>query len=47
MSAKKEEAEELRAAARDVPVYEIGDCVCAAKVFDAVRQGFVAAMSIL
>jgi 2,4-dienoyl-CoA reductase-like NADH-dependent reductase (Old Yellow Enzyme family)/thioredoxin reductase len=47
MSAKKEEAEELRAATGNVPVYEIGDCVCAAKVFDAVRQGFVAAMSIL
>ena len=47
MSAKKEETKGLHAAARDVPVYEIGDCVCAAKVFDAVRQGFVAAMSIL
>jgi NADH dehydrogenase FAD-containing subunit len=47
MSAHKEEAEKLRAAAQDVPVYEIGDCVCAAKVYDAVRQVFIAAMSIL
>jgi pyruvate/2-oxoglutarate dehydrogenase complex dihydrolipoamide dehydrogenase (E3) component len=47
MSAKREEVEELHAAAKDVPVHEIGDCVSAAKVFDAVRQGFVAAMSIL
>jgi 2,4-dienoyl-CoA reductase-like NADH-dependent reductase (Old Yellow Enzyme family)/thioredoxin reductase len=47
MAAKKDEAEELRAAAGNVPVFEVGDCVCAAKVYDAVRQGFVAAMSIL
>jgi pyruvate/2-oxoglutarate dehydrogenase complex dihydrolipoamide dehydrogenase (E3) component len=47
MSAKKEEVKELRAADKNVPVYEIGDCVSVAKVFDAVRQGFVAAMSIL
>jgi NADPH-dependent 2,4-dienoyl-CoA reductase/sulfur reductase-like enzyme len=47
MSAKKEEVEELRAAAGKIPVYEIGDCVCVAKVFDAIRQGFVAALSIL
>jgi 2,4-dienoyl-CoA reductase-like NADH-dependent reductase (Old Yellow Enzyme family)/thioredoxin reductase len=47
MSANKEEVQRLRAAAGDTPVYEIGDCVRAAKVYDAVRQGFVAAMSIL
>jgi pyruvate/2-oxoglutarate dehydrogenase complex dihydrolipoamide dehydrogenase (E3) component len=47
MAANKESAEKLHAAVKDLPVYEIGDCVCAAKVFDAVRQGFVAAMSIL
>jgi 2,4-dienoyl-CoA reductase-like NADH-dependent reductase (Old Yellow Enzyme family)/NADPH-dependent 2,4-dienoyl-CoA reductase/sulfur reductase-like enzyme len=46
-TANREAAEKLRAAATDVPVYEIGDCVCAAKVYDAVRQGFIAAMSIL
>jgi NADPH-dependent 2,4-dienoyl-CoA reductase/sulfur reductase-like enzyme len=47
MSAHREEAERLRAAVQGVPVYEIGDCVCAAKVYDAVRQAFIAAMSIL
>lgn len=47
MEARKEEAEKLRAAAGHVPVYEVGDCVFAAKVYDAVRQAFVAAMSIL
>jgi 2,4-dienoyl-CoA reductase-like NADH-dependent reductase (Old Yellow Enzyme family)/thioredoxin reductase len=47
MNAKKEEVKELRAAAGKIPVYEVGDCVNAAKVFDAVRQGFVAAMTIL
>jgi len=46
-TANREAAEKLRAAAGDVPVYDIGDCVCAAKVYDAVRQGFVAALSIL
>jgi len=46
-AANREEAEKLRTAAGDVPVCEIGDCVCAAKVYDAVRQAFVAAMSIL
>lgn len=47
MEARRQEAEDLRAAAGNIPVYEIGDCVCAAKVYDAVRQGFVAAMAIL
>jgi NADPH-dependent 2,4-dienoyl-CoA reductase/sulfur reductase-like enzyme len=47
MRANKEEVEKLRAAVKEVPIYEIGDCVSVAKVFDAVRQGFVAAMSIL
>jgi 2,4-dienoyl-CoA reductase-like NADH-dependent reductase (Old Yellow Enzyme family)/NADPH-dependent 2,4-dienoyl-CoA reductase/sulfur reductase-like enzyme len=47
MIANKEAAEKLRAAAKDATVYEIGDCVCAAKVYDAVRQAFIAAMSIL
>jgi pyruvate/2-oxoglutarate dehydrogenase complex dihydrolipoamide dehydrogenase (E3) component len=47
MRPKKEEAEKLRSAAKDTPVYEIGDCVNAAKVYEAVRQGFIAAMSIL
>jgi len=47
MAAKREEAQRMRSAAGNVPAYEIGDCACAAKVYDAVRQGFVAAMSIL
>jgi 2,4-dienoyl-CoA reductase-like NADH-dependent reductase (Old Yellow Enzyme family)/thioredoxin reductase len=47
MRPKKEEAEKLRFSIKDIPVYEIGDCVNAAKVYDAVRQGFIAAMSIL
>jgi 2,4-dienoyl-CoA reductase-like NADH-dependent reductase (Old Yellow Enzyme family)/thioredoxin reductase len=47
MRANKELMGKLHSAVKDVPVYEIGDCVCAAKVYDAVRQGFVAGMSIL
>ena len=47
MKAKREETEKLRSAAPGVPVYEVGDCVSAAKVYDAIRQAFVAAMSIL
>jgi pyruvate/2-oxoglutarate dehydrogenase complex dihydrolipoamide dehydrogenase (E3) component len=43
----KEETERLRSSIKDVPVYEIGDCVNAARVYEAVRQGFIAAMSIL
>jgi NADH dehydrogenase FAD-containing subunit len=47
MQANKEETEKLRSAIKDATVYEIGDCVNAAKVYEAVRQGFIAAMSIL
>jgi len=47
MRARREETERLRSAAPGVPVYEVGDCVSAAKVYDAIRQAFVAAMSIL
>lgn len=47
MRAKKEETEKLRSAAGNKTVFEIGDCVDAAKVYDAVRQGYVAGMSIL
>lgn len=49
MRANREETDRLRAAgaAEGVPVYEVGDCVSPAKVFDAMRQGFVAGMSIL
>jgi len=47
MRAKKKEAEKMRLALKDTPFYEIGDCFSAAKVYEAVRQGFIAAMSIL
>ncbi|MBN2403444.1 MAG: FAD-dependent oxidoreductase [Spirochaetes bacterium] len=47
MRANKNEAEKLRSAVKDTEVYDIGDCVTPAKVYDAVRQGFIAAMSIL
>jgi len=49
MKANRDEAEALRAAveAAGAAVYEIGDCVSPAKVYDAVRQGFVAAWSIV
>jgi 2,4-dienoyl-CoA reductase-like NADH-dependent reductase (Old Yellow Enzyme family)/thioredoxin reductase len=47
MRANREETEKLRAAASGVPTYDVGDCVCAAKVYDAIRQAFIAAMSIL
>jgi NADPH-dependent 2,4-dienoyl-CoA reductase/sulfur reductase-like enzyme len=38
---------ELRAAAGDIPVYEVGDCVRAAKVIDATEEGYMAAMKIV
>jgi len=47
MEANKSETEKLRDSAGDIPVYTIGDCVKARKVFEAVREGFVAAMSVL
>jgi pyruvate/2-oxoglutarate dehydrogenase complex dihydrolipoamide dehydrogenase (E3) component len=47
MKANREETETLRAAAGDTPVYEIGDCVRAAKVYEAVKEGYLAAMAIL
>ena len=47
MRAKREETKRLRSAATGVPFYEVGDCVSAAKVYDAIRQAFIAAMSIL
>jgi pyruvate/2-oxoglutarate dehydrogenase complex dihydrolipoamide dehydrogenase (E3) component len=47
MKANREVTEALRAAAGDTPVYEIGDCVRAAKVYEAVKEGYLAAMAIL
>jgi 2,4-dienoyl-CoA reductase-like NADH-dependent reductase (Old Yellow Enzyme family)/NADPH-dependent 2,4-dienoyl-CoA reductase/sulfur reductase-like enzyme len=49
MRANRQQAETLRnaAMAAHVPVYEIGDCVRAAKVYEAVKEGYLAGMSIL
>jgi NADPH-dependent 2,4-dienoyl-CoA reductase/sulfur reductase-like enzyme len=47
MKANREETEALRAAAGNTPVYEIGDCVRAAKVYEAIKEGYLAAMAIL
>ena len=47
MRANRKEAEALHAAVKDSPVYEIGDCVRAAKVYEAMREGYMAAMAIL
>ena len=47
MKANREEVEKLRSEIKNIPVFEIGDCVQARKVYDAMREGFVAAMSIL
>ncbi len=37
----------LHSAAGGIPVLEVGDCVCARKVDDAVKEGFTVAMGIL
>jgi 2,4-dienoyl-CoA reductase-like NADH-dependent reductase (Old Yellow Enzyme family)/thioredoxin reductase len=47
MNAKTEEAKKLREAAGSIPVFEIGDCVRAAKIGEAVQEGYTAAMSIV
>lgn len=44
---KPKSTEELKKAAGDIPVYEIGDCVSARKVGEAVIEGYTAAMSIV
>ena len=46
MKAKSTETRTLHEALKDAEVYEVGDCVKAAKVYEAVRQAFTAAMSI-
>jgi 2,4-dienoyl-CoA reductase-like NADH-dependent reductase (Old Yellow Enzyme family)/thioredoxin reductase len=46
MVAKRSEVERLRAAAGKASVYEVGDCVRGAKVFEAINEGFIAAMRI-
>lgn len=47
MKANRPETQTLHDSIKNIPVYEIGDCVKAAKVYEATRQAFVAAMSIL
>ena len=49
MRANRKETEALHEAAKaaGIPVQEIGDCVRAAKVFEGVKEGYMAAMSIL
>jgi NADPH-dependent 2,4-dienoyl-CoA reductase/sulfur reductase-like enzyme len=44
---KSNSTAELRAAAEGIPVYEIGDCVRAAKVVEAIGEGYLAAMKIM
>lgn len=46
MAANSSEAQALEGASKEISVYKIGDCVKASKVYDAIRQAFVAAMSI-
>ena len=47
MQPNREVVEKIRDAAGDVPVYEVGDCTQPAKVHEAVRAGFEAAVTIL
>ena len=47
MEAKRAETEGLRAAAGGATVFEVGDCVRGAKVYEAVGEGFMAAMKIV
>ena len=46
MKANSAEKDALLSEPKNSEVYEIGDCVRAAKVYEAVREGFTAAMSI-
>ena len=46
MKAHRDETERLHEALAGKEVYEIGDCVCASKVFEACRQAYVAALSL-
>lgn len=46
MKARTGEVRKLREAGGDIPVFEIGDCVRAARVGEAVQEGYTAAMSI-
>lgn len=46
MRAKRPEVEKLRAAAAKAIVFEVGDCIRGATVYEAVNEGFMAAMKI-
>lgn len=46
MKAHRDETVKLHEALTGKEVYEIGDCVCASKVFEACRQAYVAALSL-
>ena len=47
MDPRREETERLKAAAGSAAVFEVGDCVRTAKVYDAVSEGFMAAMKVI
>jgi 2,4-dienoyl-CoA reductase-like NADH-dependent reductase (Old Yellow Enzyme family)/NADPH-dependent 2,4-dienoyl-CoA reductase/sulfur reductase-like enzyme len=47
MNAKRTEMERLRAAVGKATVFEVGDCIRGAKVFEAVSEGFMAAMKVI
>jgi NADH dehydrogenase FAD-containing subunit len=47
MNARRAETELLRAAAGKATVFEVGDCVRGAKVFEAISEGFMAAMKVI
>jgi NADPH-dependent 2,4-dienoyl-CoA reductase/sulfur reductase-like enzyme len=47
MNARRAETERLRAAAGKATVFEVGDCVRGAKVFEAISEGFMAAMKVI
>jgi 2,4-dienoyl-CoA reductase-like NADH-dependent reductase (Old Yellow Enzyme family)/thioredoxin reductase len=47
MEPNSSQTQELTSAITGIPVHKIGDCVKAGKVYDAMRQAFIAAMSIL
>jgi hypothetical protein len=47
MNAKRAEAERLHTAAGKASVFEAGDCVRGSNVFEAVSEGFMAAMKVI
>jgi NADPH-dependent 2,4-dienoyl-CoA reductase/sulfur reductase-like enzyme len=47
MEAKRAETELLRASSGEAIVFEVGDCIRGANVFEAVNEGFMAAMKVV